>query len=136
MGPEGLLAVAVLPWERGNADEVTLFLLPSHYIQTGLGFYTPAMYYILSSGLWDFSTKALSCVSDYLTQYSPGAPGPWLRETGARFQTTAGSTAESKVHMPITNAWLVMPSLNLETHQVGGLDEIPPGSLGIWCWIP
>lgn len=71
-------------------------------IQTGLGFYTPVMYYILSSGLWDFSTKALSCVSDYLTQYSLGASGPWLRENGASFQTTAGSTAESKVHMLIT----------------------------------
>lgn len=75
-----------------------------HYVQTGFGIlYSCDESYLL---LWipDFSTKALSCVSEcpILTQYSPRASGPWLRETGASFQAPTGSTAESKVHVPVT----------------------------------
>lgn len=56
-------------------------------------------------------------MSDCLSPYSLGVPGPWLRGTGVSSWATSGSTA--RVLTPVT--WF---------------REIPPWPLVGWCWNP
>lgn len=48
------------------------------------------------------SSKALLPVEDRLRQRSPGAPGPQPRGPGGSSRATAGSTARTKVCIPVT----------------------------------
>lgn len=110
----------MLSWERGNVEEVTLFLLHSPlYPNWFWGF---ILQWCINLLLWTlgFLYKGSFMWVISLTQYSPRASGPWLRETGASFQATARSTAESNVHMPITQC-MVSYAFSQSWNTPGGM---------------